>query len=97
MITITLSTGGTLDVYPTDESYRYRRIMGENALNLTFSLAEHTDIPLGSTIIFQGFTYTLYMPVVIKKIHSRNFEYTANFESEQAHLSKYKFKDTASG
>nr|DAY22078.1 MAG TPA: hypothetical protein [Caudoviricetes sp.] len=35
-----------INVLPTDESYRYRSIMGEHTLNIYFSLSTYTDIPI---------------------------------------------------
>ncbi len=85
-----------LEVIPFDESYRERRIMGEDSITLIFSLFQHEEIPVGSYIVFQGETYVLYRPVNILKHHSRNFEYTAIFEAPKAALSIYKLKDIAS-
>lgn len=40
-----------------DKSYRYKAIMGDDALTLYFSTAEHLEIPLGSFVDFQGGHY----------------------------------------
>ncbi|GJH39882.1 hypothetical protein RCZ04_04320 [Capnocytophaga sp. HP1101] len=82
-----------LDILPTDESYRYRSIMGEHTLNLYFSLSTYTDIPTGAWCEFQGERYTLNTPAKITKHNSRNFEYTLTMDSEGANLKNFKFRN----
>ena len=82
-----------IDVLPTDESYRYRSIMGEHTLNLYFSLSTYTDIPTGAWCEFQGERYTLNQPAKVVKHNSRHFEYTLTMESEGANLKNYKFRN----
>nr|DAO90741.1 MAG TPA: Neck appendage protein [Caudoviricetes sp.]DAR57099.1 MAG TPA: Neck appendage protein [Caudoviricetes sp.] len=82
-----------IDVLPTDESYRYRSIMGEHTLNLYFSLSTYTDIPAGAWCEFQGEHYTLNQPAKVVKHNSRHFEYTLTMDSEGANLKNYKFRN----
>lgn len=82
-----------IDVLPTDESYRYRSIMGEHTLNLYFSLSTYTDIPTGAWCEFQGERYTLNQPAKVVKHNSGHFEYTLTMESEGANLKNYKFRN----
>ena len=82
-----------IDVLPTDESYRYRSIMGEHTLTLYFSLSTYTDIPTGAWCEFQGERYTLNQPAKVVKHNSRHFEYTLTMESEGANLKNYKFRN----
>ena len=82
-----------IDVLPTDESYRYRSIMGEHTLNLYFSLSTYTDIPTGAWCEFQGERYTLNQPAKVVKHNSRHFEYTITMDSEGANLKNYKFRN----
>ena len=82
-----------IDVLPTDESYRYRSIMGEHTLNLYFSLSTYTDIPTGAWCEFQGERYTLNQPAKVVKHNSRHFEYTLTMHSEGANLKNYKFRN----
>lgn len=84
-----------LEVPVDDNSYRYRSIMGEHSLTLTFSLAEHADIPVGAWCEFQGLRYELMQPGSFKKNGSRHFAYTLVMESDQARLKKYKLLNTA--
>jgi hypothetical protein len=60
----------------SDGSYRYRKIMADNELTLTFALPQAVDFPLGAYTDFLGDRYTLESPASIKKIHSANYEYT---------------------
>ena len=82
-----------IDVLPTDESYRYRSIMGEHTLTLYFSLSTYTDIPTGAWCEFQGERYTLNQPAKVVKHNSRHFEYTLTMDSERANLKNYKFRN----
>lgn len=85
-----------VNVIVKDDSYRYRTIMGENALTLKFDSFTHIDIPVGSYCDFQGERYTLMRPQNIIEHNTRNFEYTLILESAFSLLGLYKFKDTAS-
>lgn len=92
------SDGSTyLTVEVDDTSYRHRAIMGDNNLTLYFALAEYKEIPVGSYVEFQGEKYTLLRPQNIKMQHTRNFEYTVLFESQQANLKLWKFRNTVDG
>ena len=82
-----------IDVLPTDESYRYRSIMGEHTLNIYFALSTYTDIPTGAWCEFQGERYTLNQPAKVVKHNSRHFEYTLTMDSEGANLKNYKFRN----
>ncbi|HFA9657198.1 TPA: phage tail protein [Neisseria gonorrhoeae] len=82
-----------IEVFPTDESYRYRSIMGEHTLTLYFSLSTYTDIPTGAWCEFANERYTLNQPAKIVKHNTRNFEYTLTMDSEGANLKNYKFRN----
>lgn len=82
-----------IDVLPTDESYRYRSIMGEHTLNIYFALPTYTEIPTGAWCEFQGERYTLNQPAKVVKHNSRHFEYTLTMDSEGANLKNYKFRN----
>ncbi len=82
-----------IDIIPSDDSYRYRTIMGENALTLTFSLADHFDFLLGAWCEFEGDTYTLEQPSSFVKQNSKHFKYTLIMEGYQAKLKKYKLRN----
>lgn len=86
-----------LTVNVDDESYRYREIMGDNSVTLKYSLAEHVELPVGCYIEFQTERYTLLRPECLKMIHTRDFEYTVTFESEQAKTGMWKFRNTVDG
>nr|DAV10983.1 MAG TPA: tail protein [Caudoviricetes sp.] len=82
-----------LDILPTDESYRYRSIMGEHTLTLYFSLPTYTEIPTGAWCEFQGERYTLNQPAKVVKHNTHHFEYTLTMDSEGANLRNYKFRN----
>lgn len=82
-----------IEVLPTDESYRYRSIMGEHTLTLYFALPTYTEIPTGAWCEFQGERYTLNQPAKIVKHNTQHFEYTLTMDSEGANLKNYKFRN----
>lgn len=82
-----------IDVLPTDESYRYRSIMGEHTITLYFALPSYTDIPTGAWCEFANERYTLNQPAKIVKHNTRHFEYTLNMDSEGVNLKNYKFRN----
>lgn len=82
-----------IDVLPTDESYRYRSIMGEHTLTLYFALPTYTDIPTGAWCEFANERYTLNQPAKIVKHNTRHFEYTLTMDSESVNLKNYKFRN----
>ena len=86
----------THDLTLDNTSYRYRAIMGENALTLHFSSESYVNIPVGSYCEFQGEKYTLTSPKNFEKKGNRKFEYTLIMYSVQYSLDNYKFKDKVS-
>ena len=91
-------TGETLlDVMPDDNSYRHRAIMGDNALTLYFSLAQHVEIPVGAYCEHGGERYTLMRPEALKMQHTRHFDYTLELEGEQGKMSIWKFRNPIDG
>ena len=86
-----------LDVMPDDNSYRHRAIMGDNALTLYFSLAQHVEIPVGAYCEHDGERYTLMRPEALKMQHTRHFDYTLELVAEQGKMSIWKFRNTVDG
>ena len=82
-----------IDILPTDESYRYRSIMGEHTLTLYFALPSYTDIPTGAWCEFANERYTLNQPAKIVKHNTRHFEYTLTMDIEGVNLKNYKFRN----
>lgn len=82
----------------TDQSYRYKSIMGDNNLTLYIESPEHLEIPIGSYVYFQrdgassGEYYYLLKPQNLIKNHTRYFEYTVILESQQYLLKTQTFK-----
>ena len=86
-----------LDVMPDDNSYRHRAIMGDNALTLYFSLAQHVEIPIGAYCEHGGERYTLMRPEALKMQHTRHFDYTIELEGEQGKMAIWKFRNPIDG
>lgn len=86
-----------LEVEVDDNSCRNRAIMGNDTLTLYFSLAEHTEIPIGAYCEYQGSRYTLERPENLKMHHTRLFEYVVTMEAYQSRAKHWKFKNTVDG
>ena len=84
----------TLDVQESDDSYRYRSLMGDHNLTLKFSLPEYVEIPVGAWCEYMAIRYTLAAPANITKNGTRDIEYTLIMESAQYQLNRYKFRNT---
>lgn len=84
----------SLDVHESEESYRYRSIMGEHNLTLKFSLPEYIEFPIGTWCEYMAVKYTLEVPANFKKHGNRNFEYTLLMQSVQVQLGRYKLRNT---
>lgn len=82
-----------IDLDVSDNSYRYRVIMGENNLTVYFSLPEYLEIPRGAYCIYQAEKFTLTTPPAIVQKGERVYEYTLILEAEQYKLRKYKFRN----
>lgn len=86
-----------LDVIVDDNSYRNRVIMGDHSVTLYYSLPEHVEIPVGAFCYYEGETYTLMRPEQLKMKHSRLYEYTVQFSSEQEKAKIWKFRNPVDG
>lgn len=84
----------SLDVHESEESYRYRSIMGEHSLTLKFSLPEYIEFHIGTWCEYMAVKYTLEVPANFKKHGNRNFEYTLLMQSVQVQLGRYKLRNT---
>lgn len=83
-----------VDLVVRDDSYSYTALMGEDTLNLFFSLPNYVEIPVGSYCDFEGERYTLERANNFKKNGLRNYEYSLILDSNQSRLSKYRLRNT---
>lgn len=97
MIIYTADGSTALNTEVDDNSYRQRSIMGDHNVTLYFSLPEHVEIPIGAYIVYEGQTYTLMRPEALKMQHSRQFDYTIIFESQQSKTKIWKFRNPVDG
>lgn len=98
-MTINLTKDGVtlLKVTPDDTSYRYRKIGGENRILLNFSTPRFVQLPVGTTLAYQGRTYTMYSPAAINKINERNWQYSLTLDAPQELLRKWRMKHRTDG
>lgn len=88
-----LPNSETLTIVPESESYRIRRIMGENSITLKWKTTDFIEVPTGTYVTFQGQRYTLYSPENFKKRGTRIYEYTLLLETYQAIARRFRVKD----
>lgn len=86
-----------LDITVDDKSYRNRAIMGDHILTLYYALPTHIEIPIGSYCDYDGTRYILLRPEQFKMQHTRNYEYTVTFSSDQEKAKIWKFRNPVDG
>jgi hypothetical protein len=82
-----------IDVLPSDTSVIQKTLQGQDTMTLAFTLATYYEFAIGTTIQYNGTTYTMNVPASVKKIHTQHYDYTLTLEAPQGQLSKYKFRD----
>ena len=80
-----------VDVLLNDNSYRVREIMGENSLNLSYSLPVFIEIPVGAYCLLENKKYTLLKEENFRKQSKRNFEYSVLMESDATKAKTWMF------
>lgn len=86
-----------LDISVDDNSYRNRAIMGDHSLTLYYALPTHVEIPVGAYCEYDGTRYFLLRPEQLKMKHTRNYEYTVTFSSDQEKAKIWKFRNPVDG
>lgn len=86
-----------LDITVDDNSYRNRAIMGDHSLTLYYALPTHVEIPVGAYCEYDGTRYFLLRPEQLKMKHTRNYEYTVTFSSDQEKAKIWKFRNPVDG
>lgn len=86
-----------LDVICDDASYVSNAIMGEHQAVIKFSLSEYIALPMMSFVTINGVRYLLYEPPVVKKVNSRNYEYTVTMRAESEAAKRWKLRNLVDG
>lgn len=86
-----------LDVICDDASYVSNAIMGEHQAVIKFSLSEYIALPMLSFVTINGVRYVLYEPPVVKKVNSRNYEYTVTMRAESEAAKRWKLRNLVDG
>jgi hypothetical protein len=86
-----------LDVICDDASYVSNAIMGEHQAVIKFSLSEYIALPMMSFVTINGVRYVLYEPPVVKKVNSRNYEYTVTMCAESEAAKRWKLRNLIDG
>lgn len=86
-----------LDVQVSDESYRFREIMGSPALTIYLRMDNFTEIPVGSYVDYQGERFYLFDTSNFKKNSSEDFNYTLILHGIAEKLNTLRFYDFVQG
>ncbi len=88
------SQGGELllDIPVDDSSNRYKEVMGDNKLELLYSLNEFVEIPMFAWCEFKAEQYLLFTPENFVQQHTEHWDYTLTLEAWIAYLRYVKFK-----
>lgn len=90
-MTINIPNGNTLTIVPSDSSARYSQLTGDDWIELKWESPEYVEIPTGSSVEFQGVTYTVERPQDVNIVNRRNYEYTVRFDTVAARLKYIKY------
>ena len=86
--------GGVATIIATvrpSSGQQVKRVMGENIVDMAFTLSVPVDFEIGDFVTVYGETYTLNKPAQYTKNDSSEYEYTAQFQGSQYELSKYAY------
>lgn len=86
-----------LDVKVTDESYRYREVMGTPTLTLYFQLNEFSELPVGAYTDFEGERFYLFDTLNFTKNSSEDISHTLILHGVAERLNRYRFYDFVNG
>lgn len=81
----------TLDI--NDESHRYHMLCGDDYVQLEFDSPERITIDMYSYIIIDRARYTLFLPMAVTCVNSRNYHYEARFDGMVSWLKMYRFRN----
>lgn len=95
-IEIKLPTGEIREIEPLSESYIYRSVTDGNRLSLEWTEGKYIDYPVGLTAHVDGYDYTLYYPVEVRKVNTELLEYRATLHGREEELKMTKLKDVGS-
>lgn len=95
-IEVKLPTGETREIEPSSESYIYRSVTDGNRLSLEWTEGKYIDYPVGLTAHVDGYDYTLYYPVEVRKVNTELLEYRATLHGREEELKMTKLKDVGS-
>jgi len=81
-----------IDTDVDDNSFRFKKIMADDTLNLYFSLDRFLDIPEGSYCDYKGERYTLMKSCDFTEQHTEHYDYNPQFEGTVGLLKTVKYK-----
>lgn len=87
----------TIDVQESEDSYRYRSLMGRPQLVLKFSLPSYVEFPVGSWCEYQDERFVLKSAQNVRKNGTRNIEYNMTLGQDEDDLTLYKMRNSVDG
>ena len=83
-----------LTVETDDSSYRSKQLMGENVLEIHYSMTSYLELPVGAWCDFEAERYTLESPADFTVHGDRNYAYKVVMYGAQSRLRRYRMRDT---
>ncbi|MDR3059810.1 MAG: hypothetical protein LBU84_16935 [Prevotella sp.] len=81
-----------IDTEVDDASFRFKKVMADDTLNLYFSLDSFIEIPEGSYCSYKSERYTLMKSQEFTQQHSEHYDYSLQFEGTVGLLKTVKYK-----
>ena len=88
-ITLITPSGEHITVTPDDNSCRAKSLDGSDTLKICYSLKEPREVPIGTTTIYRGDTYTLESQSDLQMMHTELYNYTLKLTAPSGRLANY--------
>ena len=88
-ITLITPSGEHITVTPDDNSCRVKSLDGSDTLKICYSLKEPREVPIGTTAIYRGDTYTLESQSDLQMMHTELYNYTLKLTAPSGRLANY--------
>lgn len=88
-ITLITPSGEHIAVTPDDNSCRVKSLDGSDTLKICYSLKEPKEVPIGTTAIYRGDTYTLESQSDLQMMHTELYNYTLKLTAPSGRLENY--------
>ncbi len=88
-ITLITPSGEHITVTPDDNSCRVKSLDGSDTLKVCYSLKEPKEVPIGTTAVYRGDTYTLESQSDLQMMHTELYNYALKLTAPSGRLANY--------